>query len=668
MQHKKFSFTSLKNRSLKAKTLLKLPGVLTGKEKKIFLFFVLVFVAAAGILLVSFWQSNTVVVPSSGGAVKEGVVGQPRFLNPVYAASNDVDRDLVSLVYSGLFKYDSEGKIAPDIAKDYQISQDGKTYVITLRDDIFFHDGQKLNADDVIFTIKTVQNPDFKSPIQLRWLDVGMKKISDHQIKFILQNAYPAFLETLTLKILPAHIWQDIPAANFPLSPYNYKPIGSGPYKFADLSQDKTGRITSLTLEKFHNYHNALPYINQFSFLFFESQEELINAAENNVIDSFAGTPYLLEVGRNFQEYSFTLPRYFAVFFNPQENELLQEKEIRLALSQAINREEIIEKALAGRAQTINSLFVPQAQTTNSLEEKLDFKALSYDPKEAEKTLNKAGFRIQDNKLVKIEKAETMNFTKDLTVGSRDQQVTNLQKCLSEMEGIYPEKQVTGYFGNSTKAAVIRFQEEYAQEILAPSGLDAGNGRVGPRTREKLNKLCVTSPEETTPFTITLTTTEDPILQEVAHFIKEQWSKIGISTEIESFSVNAVKQEVIRERDYQALLFGQVLGLMPDPYPFWHSSQREYPGLNLSDYRNKTVDVLLEEARTEQDPIVRQQLYQETQEILLNDVPAAFLYNPDLVYLASNKIKGIEPSFIADPSQRFTQVENWYINTKRKLE
>ena len=113
------------------------------------------------------------------------------------------------------------------------------------------------------------------------------------------------------------------------------------------------------------------------------------------------------------------------------------------------------------------------------------------------------------------------------------------------------------------------------------------------------------------------------------------------------------------------LLFGEVLEIIPDPYPFWHSSQIKDPGLNLAKYENKSADKLLELARTSQSPEDRAQKYQEFQEILIEDAPALFIYSPEYIYYVSQKIKGVDTEIIADPSKRFSNIENWYIKTKR---
>ncbi|MBU3918556.1 peptidoglycan-binding protein [Patescibacteria group bacterium] len=641
-----------------------LPKILDKKERYIFSVLFLIFLISGIVLTINLWQTNTELIPANGGILREGVVGQPRFINPVYGSSNDSDRDLINLIYSGLFEYDSQGNLLPDLVSDYIIEDDNKTYLLTLRQDVVFHDKIPLTVDDVIFTIKTIQNPDFQSPIQAQWLDVEAEKISDFQLKLFLKNPYPAFLETLTLKILPSHIWKDVSSQNFPLYSYNFEPIGSGAFKIKNVSRDSAGKINSVALEKFSQYYGKKPYLNEISFIFFNNQNELHQAAQNNIIDAFS--PMSLSDYKEiykFDEHSFILPRYYALFFNSKEKELLTSDKVRLALNYAIDKEEIKKEILNNNGSIVNSPFLPelyQFQLPNA--------SSTFDSEKALALFREDGFEEQEGKLVKIKSAETMKFSSTIQSGARGSVVKYLQECLSSLDDrIYPEKEITSYFGAKTKDAVIRFQQEYADEILTPSGLTVGNGIVGPSTREKLNQVCIIAPAEIIPLEITITTSQDPMLNQTAEIIKEQWQKIGISVEIESLPIAKIKQEIIKERDYHALLFGQVLGIIPDPFPFWHSSQRVYPGLNLAYFKDSSVDKLLESARTETDLSKKFENYAEAQEILLKQSPAIFLYNPSYLYLVAEKIKGIEPGLIADSCQRFAEIENWYIKTKRVL-
>ncbi len=160
-------------------------------------------------------------------------------------------------------------------------------------------------------------------------------------------------------------------------------------------------------------------------------------------------------------------------------------------------------------------------------------------------------------------------------------------------------------------------------------------------------------------------TTSWPELKLTSEILKEQWERLGARVNLEIINPAIIQQEYIRPRNYQTLLFGEVLSADPDPFAFWHSSQKKDPGLNLSLYQNSDVDKLLEEARQEMNPEKRVEKYVEFQKELVDDIPAIFLYSPTYLYPVNKRIKGIEIDQIAIHSQRFSQIENWYINTKR---
>ena len=120
-----------------------------------------------------FYYSLTKKIPVPGGEYSEGIVGQPLYVNPVLAGGNDADADLAALVYSGLFKYDPDGKLVPDLAESFELSDDKLTYTMHLKKDVKWHDGEPFSADDVLFTIQVIQDPAFKSPLRQNWQGVG---------------------------------------------------------------------------------------------------------------------------------------------------------------------------------------------------------------------------------------------------------------------------------------------------------------------------------------------------------------------------------------------------------------------------------------------------------------------------------------------------------------
>lgn len=633
--------------------------VLNRKEKTALYIFSGIFLVSFLSLIIVFYAGKTKIVPAFGGSYSEGMVGSPRFINPLYAQGSDVDRTLVEIVFSGLMKYDGAGNIVTDLAKNLEIKEDGKIYEAYLRENLFWHDGEPLTSDDVIFTIKTIQNSDYKSPLRGNYLGIEIEKIDDFGARFKLKSPYAGFAERLTFKILPKHIWENISPQNFLLTNYNLKPVGSGPYKFKDLKQDSANKIISLSLAGFDKKTNVA----KLNFKFFDTEKTLIEAAKRREIDGFpVDNPdyYNLFKDKRLNEYSFSLPRYFAVFLNQDKSRFLADEKIRKALNFGTNKKEILETILLNRAQVIESPIIPQIFGFEN-----PSKIYEFNQGEAEKLLKDAGFsKNNEGFWAKTEGGQTLEFKIDLRDGSQGPEVTKLQTCLARDKEIYPSGKITGYFGSETKASVIKFQEKYAKEILEPQGFKEGTGEIRKSTRTKLNEIC-SMPSKEINLKFTLATVDDPTLKKVAENLKEQWQKIGIKIENQFYSVSQIEQDIIKPRNYEMLLFGEVLELMPDPYPFWHSSQIKDPGLNLAKYESKSADKLLESARISLDNEIRAKKYQEFQEVLIASAPAVFLYNPDYVYYMNSGIKGVDTKVIADPSKRFNNIGAWYIKTKR---
>ena len=639
--------------------------VLNYKEKNVFFLLLFLFLASSVFLLTNFYINNTDKVAAEGGRYTEGLISSPRFINPVYSPAYDVDRDLVELIYSGLMKYNAKGEIVTDLAERYEILQEGRVFEFYLKENLLWQDTKPLTADDIVFTIKAIQNPTLKSPIRANWLGVTVEKISDLGIRFELKNPSAVFLENATVKILPKHIWEDVAYQNFPLSVYNLQPVGSGPYKLKDFSQDGQGNIKSLELVTNPTYSGPRPNIPKITFLFFENEDKLIKAFNSGKVQGislYSPQKYQEVKEKGYLEYRLSLPRYFAAFFNPAESKILEEKKVREALSYGTDKEEIIEKALAGHGLKVDSPILPEIYGFEALSENY-----SFDQELASQILEEAGYLKGDDGIRSkfVKKTPSFQFSSNLQKGSKGSEVTELQKCLAKDPAVYPEAEITGNFGSKTEIAVISFQEKYAKDILTPYGLISGTGKVYKSTRTKLNEICNPTIEETLYLSFTLKTVDQPTLKAVADILKEQWQKIGVNLKIETFSTSKLEEDVIKPRDYEMLLFGEVLGTVPDPFPFWHSSQIKNPGLNLAGYENSECDKLLERARQTLDGEERKEALESFQNIIVGDLPALFLYSPDYLYLVTDRIKGIEEGLIADPSKRFAEAENWYIKTKR---
>ncbi len=560
--------------SLKSRLRL-LPKVLSRNERYVVLGLAAAVIIGIAAAPISAYYHFTVAVPATGGTLTEGIVGQPRFINPLLAPTNDADRDLTALVYSGLYRYNGKGQLVPDLAKSMpEVTSDGLSYSVTIRDNAMWQDGVPLTADDIAFTVQTAQNTDYGAPITVRaaWQGVDVERASDHVVIFRLKSKYAQFPNNLTMGILPQHLWQDIKPINFPLSELNTKPVGSGPFQFKSFVKDSAGNVVAYKFTAFPQYISGRPYIDELDIKLYGTQDELIAGFNGNDIDSIAGIS-----GANVDKLKFTgritleklkMPRYFALFFNQNQSMALADKNVRLALNDGTDRVSIINQTVDGNAFLVNSPMLGGILDINP-----NVKTYDYDPAQAAQVLDASGWKV---------------------------------------------------------------------------------GSDGIRTKGK-NVLDVK-----------ITTSTFPELAQAAQIVADQWKALGVHVTVESLPISQL-QQVIKDRSYQILLFGEILTPDPDPFPLWHSSQREGPGQNLALYSNPTADALLEEARQTLNPLDRAQKYNDFQNILIQDIPAVFLYSPDYIYGLSDRVHGFDATLLSMPSDRFSGAAQWYINTTRQF-
>jgi len=326
------------------------------------------FFTTLGLVALIFWfgalyVSSTRVVPAAGGEYTEGLVSQPRYINPILSQTSEADADLVKLIYSSLFDYNAAGKLEKRLAQDYSVSDDGKMYTVTMKQGIKWHDGEEMTAQDVLYTIKAIQDPAYKSPLRSNWLSVDVATLDRYTLTFTLKKTYFGFLENLTVGILPKHVWENISSENFLLADYNLAPIGSGPYRFFDSEKDSNGNMLSYELRSFENYFEGAPYISKVILLFYPDEETLFDAYGRKEIMGIntvmpENLPQLQE-RKSTRVYEINIPRIFGVFFNVTKNAALAHDEVRSALALATDRQLIINEVLKGKGQEAVSAFLP---------------------------------------------------------------------------------------------------------------------------------------------------------------------------------------------------------------------------------------------------------------------------------------------------------------------
>lgn len=526
-----------------------------------------------------FYLKNSIAVANYGGSYTEGLIGVANLVNPILATS-DVDRDLTKLIFSGLMKVNEQGELVPDLASGYTIDAEQTTYTFELRDNLRWHDGELLTADDIIFTVSSIKNSEYKSPFKNSFNGVTVNRINDRTVQFKLEKPFSPFLSILTIGIIPEHLWYSIPAFGANLANLNIKPIGSGPYQFKSFDRDANGNIKNYNLEAYADYHLKTPFIKEIHFKFYPDFFTGVTALQNKNIDGLIYLPN--EYREELKNTKVTLhnlhfPQYTAIFFNPKKNEILADNSFRKALALGVDKERILTEVLGGAGQIIDSPIL-----SGLLGYDAEIKAPEFNPEAAEAILDELGWKKSEENLFRNKPGE---------------------------------------------------DEETTQEL-----------------------------------TIKITTIDQADNVKTVSILQENWQAIGIKTELDIIPKDRMKQDVIEPRNYELLLYGEVINTNSGPYPFWHSSQNVHPGLNLSVIANKDIDDYLDIINSANSDEAKIEPLKKFQEKLLELNFAIFLYNPTYTYPTSNRLKGLENlNFINLPSDRFNNISSWYIKTKRVL-
>jgi len=519
----------------------------TSREKKCFIVAFIVFFLSCFTSVGLAIKDKSQVVPVEGGSFKEGIIGQPIAINPVIS-SNPVDEDISALVYSRLFP----------MLQSHDVSQGSRLYTLKLKEGLKWDDGEPLTSDDVVFTINAIQDSESRSPLAKNFQGVIVERQSQIQIQLTLPAPYVFFLDNIkSLPIIPRHIFGSIPFANLRLSSYNLEPVGSGPYRFKEFSKRKDGFITEYHLVRNESFFGQKPFIKDFYFEFFENQDGVLDALKYRRIQGFGSLNPLgakMESLGSVTVNKIPMPRYYAVFFNQNNNSLFKEKKFRLALSYAVDRNRIIKEVFDGEAEEVYGPFLNSFQNEEPIES-------GYKPDEAKALFN--------------DKAEL--------------------------------------------------------KIVVP---------------------------------------KVDFLEKTAQIIKEEWLVLGVDkVEVISLNPKEMLNEAVKLNNYEMILFGNISENPDDLFPFWHSSQRFYPGLNLALYKNPEVDSLIETIRESKDSDESRlgEDLKNLESLILEDAPAIFLFSLPYTYIHDKILEGFGANQIIEASDRFQGISDWNLLRARVI-
>jgi peptide/nickel transport system substrate-binding protein len=362
------------------------------------LLFIVLGVAAIAFLVYQFIvPRNTVVVPAEGGTYIEGVAGTPKHINPLLCQLNEADRDLCSLVFTGLTQLNEAGEAMPALAQTWNISENGITYTFKLRDDAKWEDGAPVTADDVVFTTGLLRDQGYpgRRDIGDLWKQVTVNKLDERTVEFALQQPFAPFIDYTAIGLLPSHILSGTAASQLDKIPFNQQPKGNGPWRVAEVNTSG-GRITSVGLEPSPTYAGPKPKIGRLVMRYYPTSQAVLDAYRNGDVDGMANLlpedTVKAEEQTDATLYAMPQSRFVSLMFNMRQDSgasALTELPVRQALMYALDRDLLIRDVLAGQGVRGEAPFIPGTWAFDS-----SLPMRGHDLERAKQLLENAGYSL----------------------------------------------------------------------------------------------------------------------------------------------------------------------------------------------------------------------------------------------------------------------------------
>jgi len=455
-------------KNLRLSSLWKVFSLMGKKEKIAVALLALLAIVNLYFSFINFYHNHSAVVPAGGGSYTEGVLGQPTYINPLLA-NQDPDLSLTKLVYSGLYKYDSNGRLVPDMADGQPvISDDQKQYTVNLKRNVKWQNGKPFTADDVVFTVQTLQDQNFKSPLWSSWQSTTVEKLGDYSVKFTTKDISGPFIYNLTLPILSKFVWGHVEAQNFLLSESNLKAIGTGPYAIREIKKFSSGKIDQITLGAFADYYGGKPKISTVTIKFYDTEDDALSALQSREISGYGFTasgnlPLLENSKDNLQTLSLPLPQYQVAFFNLNDK-VLSDISVRQALNLATDRRKIIDDVFKGQA------LLPTSPMLNGSGLNSSPQTAAADTGAAAKLLDNSGWKVDLKTGLRAKKGVPLEIsitTNDYAPNSKAAENLAEQWKVLKIKvnlTVLPTKQLTEQIIRPRKFSVLLFPQKYNED------------------------------------------------------------------------------------------------------------------------------------------------------------------------------------------------------------
>ena len=345
---------------------------------------------------------------------REGVLGQPVSVSP-FSARTQADRDLVALVFAGLVRNGPSGSVVPDLADRWSVDETGSVWTFELREDATWHDGRPVTAEDVAFTIGTLQDPGYEGPGAMSWNGVTVATDGPRTVTFTLETPLGGFLQAATQPIAPAHLLAGIPVEVLADQPFARLPVGSGPFAIERLDESSARLVPASLLPPTvapsagasphatdslaspaptDRPTKPTPYVAAIEFSYFDDPDALAEAYREGGLDAASGLSPVLtrDLGEAGDSRTVDYPgaTLTTVLLNLRPGyPAFADAAVRRALWQAIDRPGLIKDVFGGAAGPAANLIPPSSWLFDSSASRL----LAYDRGAAIAALKKAGWK-----------------------------------------------------------------------------------------------------------------------------------------------------------------------------------------------------------------------------------------------------------------------------------
>ncbi len=285
------------------------------------------------------------------------------------------------LIFNGLTAHDGDNQVVPALAKSWTFDEATCTYTFHLQENVKWHDGEAFTADDVKFTIKAIMDPENGSENAPNYEDVEeITVIDEHTISFKLAAPNVAFLDYMTMAVLPEHL---LAGEDMQTSEFFRKPIGTGPYKLESWDEGQ-----AITLVKNEDYFKDAAKIDKIIFKIVTDDNAKAMQMQSNELDLALLTPKDSENFENkdgYTVYKMKTSDYRGILFNFWNEYWTANKDIIPAICYGIDRQAIVDAVVLGHGEVA---YGPLQRNKYNNE---DVEQYSYDPEKAEQILTDVG-------------------------------------------------------------------------------------------------------------------------------------------------------------------------------------------------------------------------------------------------------------------------------------